>query len=285
MEDLRFEWMIYFYNIFFTLDFTVSFEEPFVQEIMYLKNENILIRAFRTFYIMNILNNKKIYYFIQTFKPSSALSINKTNELSNNLIVIIGVYPHIEFFSKNEKNEYYTSKIIKDDHRRDGYKTLIEIPNNKIISFSSKLYEFKVWDLITYKCIFQKEIFFSPYHINIISLILEKFVLICCTDGLTIIDLNNDYHVYLVMESMLLVAMIQLNEIDFLITNEKNIIMKIKFNEKTLKFDSYNILLKKNDFLDSLFIKINNNCFITNFSAHLDNFDDSILLIFQYLNN
>ena len=257
---------LYIYNnIFFNLDFTVSFKEPYIEEIMYLKNENILIRAFRTFYIMNILNNKKIYYFIQTFKPSSTLQINKTNELSNNLIVIIGIHPHIEFFSKNEKNEYYTSKVI----------------------FSSKLHEFKVWDLITYKCIFQKEISFSPYHINIISLILEKYVLICCTDGLTIIDLNNDYYVYLVMKSMLPAAMIQLNEIEFLITNENNI-MKIKFNEKTLKFeviDSYNILLKKNYFLDSLLIKINNNCFITNFSAHLDNFDDSVLLIFQYLNN
>ena len=109
---------------------------------------------------MNILNNKKIYYFIQTFKPSSALWINKTNELSNNLIVIIGVHAHIEFFSKNENNEYYISKVIKDAHRRDGYKTLIEIPNKKIISFSCKLQEFKVWDLITYKCIFQKEISF-----------------------------------------------------------------------------------------------------------------------------
>ena len=88
---------------------------------------------------MNILNNKKIYYFIKAFKPSSALWINKTNELSNNLIVIIGVHPHIEFFSKYEKNEYYTSKVIKDAHRRDGYKTLIEIPNNKIISFSGKI--------------------------------------------------------------------------------------------------------------------------------------------------
>ena len=89
------------------------------------------------------------------------------------------------------------------------------------------------------------------------------------------------------MEPMLPAAMIQLNEIEFLITNENNI-MKIKFNEKTLKFeviDSYNILLKKNYFLDSLLIKINNNCFITNFSAHLDNFDDSTLLLFQYLNN
>ena len=267
---------LYIYNnIFFNLDFTVSFKEPYIEEIMYLKNENILIRAFRTFYIMNILNNKKIYYFIQTFKPSSALWINKTNELSNNLIVIIGIHLHIEFFSKNEKNEYYTSKVIKDAHRRDGYKTLIEIPNNKIISFSGKLHEFKIWDLITYKCIFQKEISFSPYHINIISLILEKYVLICCTDGLTIIDLNNDYYVYLVMKSMLPAAMIQLNEIEFLITNENNI-MKIKFNEKTLKFeviDSYNIL------------KINNNCFITNFSPHIDNFDDSTFLVFQYLNN
>ena len=224
---------------------------------------------------MNILNNKKIYYFIKAFKPSSAIQINKTNELSNNLIVIIGVHAHIEFFSKNEKNEYYTSKVIKDAHRREGYKTLIEIPNNKIISFSDKLHKFKVWDLITYKCIFQKEISFSPYNINIIILILEKYVLICCTDGLTIIGLNYDSHVYLFMESMLPAAMIQLNEIEFLITNEKNI-MKIKFNEKTLKFeviDSYNIL------------KINNNCFITNFSPHIDNFDDSTFLVFQYLNN
>ena len=96
---------------------------------------------------------------------------------------------------------------------------------------------------------------------------LRKYILICCTDGLTIIDLNNDYYVYLVMESMLPEAMIQLNEIEFLITNEKNI-FKIKFNEKTLKFeviDSYNILLKKNYFLGSLLIKINNNCLYNKF--------------------
>ena len=77
------------------------------------------------------------------------------------------------------------------------------------------------------------------------------------------------------MEPMLPAAMIQLNEIEFLITNEKNI-MKIKFNEKTLKFeviDSYNIL------------KNNNNCLITNFSPHIDNFDDSTFLVYQYLNN
>ena len=132
-------------------------------------------------------------------------------------------------FSKNENNEYYISKVIKDAHRREGYKTLIEIPNNKIISFSDKLHKFKVWDLITYKCIFQKEISFSPYLS--ISLILEKYVLICWSDGLTIIDSNNDYYEYLVMEPMLPAAMIQLNEIEFLITNEKNI-LKIKFNEK-----------------------------------------------------
>ena len=69
------------------------------------------------------------------------------------------------------------------------------------------------------------------------------------------------------MEPMLPAAMIQLNEIEFLITNEKNI-LKIKFNEKTLKFeviDSYNILLKNNYFLGSLLIKINNNCLYKKF--------------------
>ena len=69
------------------------------------------------------------------------------------------------------------------------------------------------------------------------------------------------------MEPMLPAAMIQLNEIEFLITNEKNI-LKIKFNEKTLKFeviDSYNILLKNNYFLGSLLIKINNNCLCNKF--------------------
>ena len=69
------------------------------------------------------------------------------------------------------------------------------------------------------------------------------------------------------MEPMLPAAMIQLNEIEFLITNEKNI-LKIKFNEKTLKFeviDSYNILLKNNYFLGSLLIKINNNCLYNKF--------------------
>ena len=31
----------------------------------------------------------------------------------------------------------------------------IEITNNKVISFKGKLKKFKVWDLITYKYIFQ----------------------------------------------------------------------------------------------------------------------------------
>ena len=286
-------------DIFFTLDlkisskqlFTNKFEERmfFISKLMYLKNENILIKASVNFYIIKIVNKEKKYYFIQKFKPTSVTWVDKIIELSNNSIVTIGVNYSIEFFSKNEKNEYFTSKVIKDAHKRDGHKTFIEIPNDKIISFSGKLREFKVWDLINYKCIFQNYINFDNYHI--ISLILKKYVLICCDDGLTIIDLNNNYTKYLVMKSISPNSIIKLNEIEFLITNKENIIMKIKFNEDKLKFeviDSQEILLKKDYFLGDRLIKIKNNYYITHISKKFDidnQYPDETLLIFQYLNN
>ena len=81
--------------------------------------------------------------------------VTRICELSNNSIVTIGVSSDFEIFSKNDNNKYYSSKIIKDAHKRDGYKTLIEIPADKILTFSSKLYEFKVWDLNNYECILE----------------------------------------------------------------------------------------------------------------------------------
>ncbi len=187
---------------------------------MYLKNENILIYTTKAnFFIINILNKKKIYNFVQRFKPSSLIWVTQIQELSNNLIVTIGVDFCIEFFSKNEKDEYYTNKVIKNAHTRDGYKSLIEIPNNKMISFGGgKLREFKVWDLITYNCILRKEIDLCGNY-KIRSLILNKYVLICCIFGLKIIDLNNNYSIYLVLETTCPEAMIKLNEEEFLITN------------------------------------------------------------------
>ena len=285
-------------DIFFTLDFTVSFTQFLYNKfdescfnidiLMYLKNENILIYTTTSnFFIINILNKKKIYNFVQRFKPSSLFWVTQIQELSNNLIVTIGVDFCIEFFSKNEKDEYYTNKVIKNAHTRDGYKSLIEIPNNKMISFGgSKLREFKLWDLITYNCILRKEIDLCGNY-KIRSLILNKYVLICCIFGLKIIDLNNNYSIYLVLETACPEAMIKLNEEEFLITNYNNMMMKIKFNENKLKFEvieSYNILLKKNYFIGYPLIKINNNYFITKFSKNESPFDPT-LLVFQYLNN
>ena len=115
----------------------------------------------------------------------------------------------------------------------------------------------------------------------------NKYVLICCIFGLKIIDLNNNYSIYLVLETTCPEAMIKLNEEEFLITNHNNMMMKIKFNENKLKFEvieSYNILLKKNYFIGYPLIKINNNYFITKFSKNESPFDPT-LLVFQYLNN
>ena len=128
--------------------------------------------------------------------------ITRICELSSNSIATIGVPYDIEIFSKNDNNKYYSSKIIKDAHKRDGYKTLIEIPNNKIITFSSKLYEFKVWDLNNYECIFRGEIGYPECAYNMIYLILNRYVLIQCNDGLNIIDINNNYNKYLALKKI-----------------------------------------------------------------------------------
>ena len=96
-----------------------------------------------------------------------------------------------------------------------------------MISFGGgKLREFKLWDLITYNCILRKEIDLCGNY-KIRSLILNKYVLICCIFVLKIIDLNNNYSIYLVLETTCLEAMIKLNEEEFLITNYNNIMMKI----------------------------------------------------------
>ena len=226
-------------NIFFTIDFIVPSKKlknsptkkpdnPFFQIsiLIYLKNENILIRTTENIIIIKILNKQKICNFIQFFKPSTIFWITRIQELSNNSIVTIGVDYCIEFFSKNEKDEYYTSKVIKNVHQRDEYKTLIEIPNNKIISFGgSKLREFKVWDLNTYNCVYKGNINFINYRI--ISLILNKYVLVECVNGLNMIDLNNNYSMHLVLKNdYSLEEMIKLNEEEFLITN-CYLIMKI----------------------------------------------------------
>ena len=129
----------------------------------------------------------------------------------------------LKFFSKNENNKYYSSKIIRNAHKRDGYKTLIEIPNNKIMTFSDKLCEFKVWDLNNYECIFKGEIIYPECN-DMIYLILNKYVLInCCNDGLTIIDINNNYNKHLALKNDLIYSMIRLDEKEFLFLTEKNI--------------------------------------------------------------
>ncbi len=290
-------------NIFFTIDFIVPSKKLknsptkksddsffWISILIYLKNENILIRTNANIIIIKILNKQKICNFIQFFRPSTIFWITRIQELSNNSIITIGVDYCIEFFSKNENDEYYTSKVIKNAHQRDGYKTLIEIPNNKIISFGgSKLREFKVWDLNTYNCIYKGYINFMNYRI--ISLMLNKYVLVECENGLNMIDLNNNYSMHLVLKNDYnFEEMIKLNEKEFLITNSNNMIMKIKFNENKLKFEvieSYEILSEKKYSLYMPLIKINNNYFIIQFYKKDKNkcLFDPILLVFQYLNN
>ena len=153
----------------FDLDFEISLKNYLGKDgkffnfskLIYLNNtNNILINdAGKIFFIIKIYNNEKKYDVLEKFESKRSFTwITRICELSNNSIATIGVSFDIEFFSKNEDNKYYSSKIIKDAHKRDGYKTLIEIPNNRIMTFSGKLREFKVWDLNNYECIFRGEI-------------------------------------------------------------------------------------------------------------------------------
>ena len=185
--------------------------------------------------------------------------ITRICELSNNSIITIGVPYDIEIFSKNENNKYYTSKIIENAHKRDGYKTLIEIPNNKIMTFSDKSCVFKVWDLNNYECIFEGEIHY-PECKHMIYLIFNRYVLINCLDGLTFIDINNNYKKHLALKTEFIYSMISINEKEFLILTEKGI-KKINLNIHKLKVkieQKNNFFNKEGYHLGDLLIKLSN---------------------------
>jgi hypothetical protein len=215
--------------------------------------------------------------------------ITRICELSNNSIATIGVFYDIEIFSKNENNKYYSNKIIKDAHKRDGYKTLIEIPNNKIMTFSGKLYEFKVWDLNNYKCIFRGEISYPECDNDMIYLILNRYVLVQCNNGLTIIDINDNYKIHLALKNVFIYAMIKLDEKEFLII-EENEIKKINLNMDKLKFkveQSNNFFYKEGYSIRHILIKLNDNTYLTNFEKNEYSESegcDSTLYIFKIYN-
>jgi len=256
-------------------------------KLIYLKNGDILIsNNHRIFFIIKIIDNEKKYNILEKFESNRICCwITRICELSNNSIATIGVPYDIEFFSKNENNKYYSSKIIKNAHKRDGYKTLIEIPNNKIMTFSGKLYEFKIWDLNNYECIFRGEINYPECHYDMVYLLFNRYVLIQCREGLTIIDINNNYKVHLTLKVGLIYSMIKLNEKEFLILTE-NDIKKINLDMDKLEFkveQSNNFYNIKGYDLGHILIKLNKNIYMTKFDQKKG--DGSTLLIFKYCNN
>ena len=256
------------------------------KQLMCLKNGDILVDNYKIFFIIKIIDNEKKYNILEKFESNGQFFwITRICELSNNSIATIGVPYDIEIFSKIDNNKYYSSKIIKNAHKRDGYKTLIEIPDDKIMTFSGKLCEFKVWDLNNYECIFRGEIRYPECLYNMIYLILNRYVLIQCNDGLKIIDINNNYNIYLALKNISIYSMISLDEKEFLILTEKYI-RKINLNMDNLKFkveQSDKFLNKKGYSLGHILIKINENTYMTNFDKNEGY--DSTLLIFKYYNN
>ena len=259
---------------------------------MYLKNGDILVNNnHKIFFIIKIKDNEKNYNILEKFESNLQFcGITRICELSNNSIATIGVFYDIEIFSKNGNNKYYSSKIIKDAHKRDGYKTLIEIPNNRIMTFSGKLSEFKVWDLNNYECIFRGIIEYPECLEDMIYLILNRYVLIQCNNGLTIIDIKNNYNIHLALKDAFIYSMISLDEKQFLILTEEDI-RKINLNVDNLKFkveQSDKFVNKEGYHLGHILIKFNENTYLTNFDKNeyiSSEGCDSTLLIFKYYNN
>ena len=285
----------------FDLDFEISLKNYLGKDgrffnfskLIYLNNtNNILINnAGKIFFIIKIYDNEKKYDILEKFESKRSFAwITRICELSNNSIATIGVSFDIEFFSKNEDNKYYSSKIIKDAHKKDGYKTLIEIPNNRIMTFSGKLREFKVWDLNNYECIFRGEISEPDCYGDKIYLILNRYVLIRCIFQLTIIDIENNYKQYSDLETGSFNSMLRLDEKEFLILTEERI-KKISFKIDKLKFkvDNSKAFYSKEGYqLGDILVKIKDDTYLTNFAKNKYSGEegcDTPLLIFKYYNN
>ena len=261
-------------------------------KLIYLNNNNILINdAGKIFFIIKIYDNEKKYDVLEKFESKRSFSwINRICVLSNNSIATIGVHFDIEFFSKNEDNKYYSSKIIKDAHKRDGYKTLIEIPNNRIMTFSGKLREFKVWDLNNYECVFRGEISEPDCYGDKIYLILNRYVLIRCIFQFTIIDIDNNYKQYSALETGSANSMLRLDEKEFLILTEQRIKkISLKIDELKFKVDNSKDFYSKEGYrLGGILVKIKDDTYLTNFAKNGYSSEegcDTPLLIFKYYNN
>ena len=285
----------------FDLDFEISLKNYLGKDgkffnfskLIYLNNtNNILINdAGKIFFIIKIYDNEKKYDILEKFESKRSFTwITRICELSNNSIATIGVSFDIEFFSKNEDNKYYSSKIIKDAHKKDGYKTLIEIPNNRIMTFSGKLREFKVWNLNNYECIFRGEISEPDCYGDKIYLILNRYVLIRCIFRLTIIDIENNYKQYSDLETGSFNSMLRLDEKEFLILTEERI-KKISFKIDKLKFnvDNSKAFYSKEGYqLGDILVKIKDDTYLTNFAKNKYSGEegcDTPLFIFKYYNN
>ncbi len=262
------------------------------KKLIYLNNGDILVsNNHKIFFIIKIIDNEKKYDILDKFESNRIASwITRICVLSNNSITTIGVPYNIEFFSKNEKNKYYSNKIIKNAHKRDGYKTLIEIPNNRIMTFSGKLCEFKVWDLNNYECIFRGEIIYPECGYDRIYLIFNRFVLIQSNYKLTIIDINNNYNKYLSLTVGHIYSMTRLDEKEFLILTEESI-KKVNLNIDKLELEVQNSIaffIKEGYHLDHILVKIKDNTYLTkivkNEYLSLEGCDTP-LLIFKYYNN
>ena len=137
---------------------------------------------------------------------------------------------------------------------------------------------------------FRGEIGYPECSHNMIYLIINRYVLIQCNDGLTIIDINNNYNIYLALKNISVYSVISLGEKEFLILTEKDI-MKINLNMDNLKFkveQSDKFLNEEGYSLGHILIKIIENTYMTNFNKNEFIYSegcDLILLIFKYYNN
>ena len=284
----------------FHLDFEISLKNYLdnkdgrfftIKKLIYLNNGDILVNNnHKIFFIIKIIDNEKKYDVLEKFESNGISWITRICELSNNSIATIGVPYDIEFFSKNENAKYYSSKIIRNAHKRDGYKTLIEIPNNRIMTFSGKLCEFKVWDLNNYECIFRGEINKPECGKDRIYLILNRYVLIQCNYKLIIIDIDNNYNKYLSLKDVFVYSMMRLNEKEFLLLTEKGI-DKVILNIDKLEFNvdySNAFIIKEGYHFGSILVKIKEDTYLTNIEKNKYLSSEGYitpLLIFKYYNN
>ena len=213
----------------FKIDMIIPIKASVV--FQYLKDGNIIVSTIdSTFVIFKINKNK--YNILEEFYAKN-FSPFKILELTNNQVISISSSPCLEFFTKID-DKFSSFKILDLGYDRVETKSILEIPENRIVVFSYKYAALLVYDINTHKLLLKKNVI---YDINDImsDLIDNKYIFVRTYEGMVVYNVDNNFSEKIYKNIPSPNHILKINMYDYLFfCNEDKEIYFMTFQEKKL---------------------------------------------------